>query len=357
LSVAASSIARDHDDDLVRAAHRRLARRRAAVLVIGLVVTALSFVVDVATGPAMLPLRSVALSVVGLSGDATVDAIVWAIRLPVALMALAVGAALGLSGALMQTILNNPLASSYTLGISAGAGFGAALVIVAGPPLWLTEGQAIPLAAMAFAGVACAIVHLVGRLRGATPEMLVLAGIALLFLFQALLSLLQFLASQEALQQIVFWLFGSLQKATWTKISVVGAVVAGCLPFLVRDLRRLTALKLGDERARGLGVEVGGLRLRALVLISVLTGAAVAFVGTIGFIGLVAPHIARILLGEDQRILLPGAALAGAHLLSMASVASKTIIPGTLFPIGIVTALVGVPFFVWLVLGNRRAYW
>jgi ABC-type enterobactin transport system permease subunit len=177
LTLASPSVAPDGGDDFVRVTHRRLARRRAAVILAGLVVTALSFVVDVATGPAMLPLRSVALSVVGLSGDATVDAIVWAIRLPVALMALAVGAALGLSGALMQTILNNPLASSYTLGISAGAGFGAALVIVAGPPLWLSEGQAIPLAAMAFAGVSCAIVHLVGRLRGATPEMRLEVGV------------------------------------------------------------------------------------------------------------------------------------------------------------------------------------
>jgi iron complex transport system permease protein len=286
-----------------------------------------------------------------------VDAIVWTIRLPIAGMAIVVGAALGLTGAIMQTILNNPLASSYTLGVSAGAGFGAALVIVLGVALPVPEQWAVPASAFLFAGIACAGVWFVGSIRGATPEMLVLGGIALLFLFQALLSLLQFVASPEALQQIVFWLFGSLQKATWPKLWIVAAVLAACAPFLVADVWKLTALKLGDERARGLGVDVRRLRLRAFALVSALTGVAVAFVGTIGFVGLVAPHVARIFVGEDQRGLLPASALFGALLLSLASVASKTIMPGAIFPIGIVTALIGVPFFVWLVIRSRRAFW
>ena len=145
------------------------------------------------------------------------NAIVLQLRLPIAVMAALVGAALGLSGAVMQTILNNPLASSYTLGISAAAGFGAALAILAGAALPVPEQLAIPVAAFAFAGLACAMVAAVGRMRGATPELLVLAGIACLFLFQSLLSLLQFLASPEALQQIVFWLFGSLMRASLGK--------------------------------------------------------------------------------------------------------------------------------------------
>ena len=124
-----------------------------------------------------------------------------------------------------------------------------------------------------------------------------------------------------------------------------------------KNIWGLTALRLGDDRAAALGVKVRALRLRGFVFVSVATGVAVAFVGTIGFVGLVAPHVARMLLGEDQRVLLPGAALAGALLLSLASVASKTVSPGALFPIGIVTALVGVPFFVWLILASRRSHW
>lgn len=343
--------------DPIVATYDRLAARRVGVLVAGGIALVLSALLDVATGPAFLPVAQVARSVLGLAQDRTVDAIVWTIRLPIAGMAIVVGAALGLTGAIMQTILNNPLASSYTLGVSAGAGFGAALVIVLGLALPVPEAWAIPASAFLFAALACAGVWFIGSLRGATPEMLVLGGIALLFLFQALLSLLQFVASPEALQQIVFWLFGSLQKATWPKLWIVAGVLAASVPFLVADVWKLTALKLGDERARGLGVDVRRLRLRAFALVSALTGVAVAFVGTIGFVGLVAPHVARIFVGEDQRGFLPASALFGALLLSLASVASKTIMPGAIFPIGIVTALIGVPFFVWLIMKNRRAFW
>jgi len=343
--------------DALTATYRGVQARRIAVLGAALATLVLSFLVDVATGPAMLSLGRVAGSVFGLTEDQTVDAIVWNIRLPVAVMAVLVGACLGLSGVIMQTILNNPLASSYTLGVSAGAGFGAGLVILFGSAIPLPEAYAIPLNAFLFAALACAGVYSIGRARGATPEMLVLAGIAMLFLFQAGLALLQFIASPEALQSIVFWLFGSLQKATWPKAVIIAAVLLAMVPVLMHDLWRLTALKLGDERATGLGIAVGPLRLRAFVVISVLTGVAVAFVGTIGFIGLVAPHVARIFLGEDQRALLPGAALFGALTLSLASVASKTLLPGAIFPIGIVTALIGVPFFIWLIARSRRAYW
>ena len=328
--------------------------RRAAITGTALLVLAASFAADMATGPAMLPIAAVLRTLAGGTDDPMLTAIVINLRLPIALMAALVGAALGVSGAVMQTILNNPLASSYTLGISAGAGFGAALVIVAGGALPVGEMWAVPLGAFGFAGLACAIVAGVGRLRGATPELLVLAGIACLFLFQALLSLLQFLASPEALQTIVFWLFGSLLRATLAKAAVVGAVLALVFPMLLRDAWRFTALQLGDDRARGLGVAVDRLRLRAFVAVSLLTGAAVAFVGTIGFVGLVAPHVARLLVGEDQRHLLPASAVLGALLLSAASVASKLILPGTVFPIGIVTALIGVPFFAWLVLAAGR---
>jgi len=297
------------------------------------------------------------LRVLAGGGDPTAAAIVWSLRLPMATMAVAVGAALGLSGAVMQTILNNPLASCYTLGISAAAGFGAALVIALGFGVPLAQHLAIPLSAFLFAALASAAVLAIGRSGGMTPETMVLAGIALLFLFQALQSLLQYLASPEVLQAIVFWLFGSLLKATWPKTAVVGCVLAVALPLLLADAWRLTALRLGEERARGLGVDVVGLRLRSFVVISVLTASAVSFVGTIGFVGLVAPHLARMLVGEDQRYLLPLSALCGALLLAAASIASKTISPGAVFPIGIVTALFGVPFFLLLVLQRRRAYW
>lgn len=336
--------------------YRRARLRRARVAAITCFALLLGVLLDAATGPAFIPVRDVASAVLGHARDPSVEAIVWSIRLPVALMALMVGAALGLSGAIMQTILNNPLASSYTLGISAGAGFGAALVIVLGASLPVPESYAIAVNSMLFAGVACAGVYWIGGARTATAEGLVLAGIALLFLFQALCSFLQMIASPESLQQVVFWLFGSLQKSTWPKMWTLCTVLLCCIPLLMRDVWALTALKLGDARASALGVNVAALRVRSFVLISALTGVAVAFVGTIGFVGLVAPHLARMLVGEDQRGFLPTSALMGSVLLSLASVASKTISPGAIIPIGIVTSLIGVPFFIWMVLRHRRAY-
>ena len=337
--------------------YRRAAMRRWVVAGLALLVMLVSVVLDVATGPAFLPVSDVARALMGHPVDTSVQAIVWSIRLPVALTALVVGASLGLSGAVMQTILNNPLASSYTLGISAGAGFGAALAIVLGVALPVPETFAIPANAMLFAGLACTAVYLIGGARAATAEALVLAGIALLFLFQALTSLLQLMASPEALQQVVFWLFGSLQKSTWTKLWILVSSLLLCVPFLANDVWQLTALKLGDARAAALGVRVRALRIRSFAWVSVLTGVAVASVGTIGFIGLVAPHMARMLVGEDQRAFLPVSALAGGALLSLASVVSKTASPGALLPIGIVTSLIGVPFFIGLVMRSRKGYW
>lgn len=345
------------DAGTATAVYARLAARRRTCLGLTAAALVLLLVADAATGPAMLPVGEVVRAIAGRSNDAATVAIVWAIRLPQALMAVLVGSALGVTGALLQTVLNNPLASSYTLGVSAGAGFGAALAIVAGTLLPLPEAQAVPISAFAFAAMSCAIVASVGRMRGATADILVLAGIACLFLFQALLALVQVLASPEALQQIVFWLFGSLLRSTWTKVSIMTIVLAVAVVPLARMAWPLTALRLGDDRARALGAKPEQLRLAALAIVAVLTGVAVSFVGTVGFVGLVAPHLARPFVGEDQRSLLPASALFGGVLLSAASIASKVIMPGAVFPIGIVTAMIGVPFFFWLVLTSRRSFW
>ena len=183
--------------------------------------------------------------------------------------------------------------------------------------------------------------------------MLVLVGIALLFLFQSLLSLIQFISAPEISQQILFWLFGSLTKSTWETLIIATIVTVISVTLLVKDAWKLTALRLGEERALSLGINLQQLRLKTLVIVAIMTATAISFVGIIGFIGLVAPHVARMLLGEDQRFFLPGAMLVGAAFLSIASVLSKVIIPGALFPVGIITAFVGVPFFFWIVLTKR----
>lgn len=328
-------------------------KKRLRHLLLFCVLILLFLLLDVATGPSMLGLSDVVAALLNLDGvTATTKAIVLDMRLPIALMALVVGSALGLGGAQMQTLLDNPLASPFTLGLAAAAGFGAALSLSLGG-FGLPSLLAIPLGAFIMCMLAASLLIGLATMRSVGSHTLILAGIALLFLFQSLLSLLQFLSSPELNQQIVFWLFGSLMRTTWQTLSVVAGVtlVGGWL--LYRDAWKLTALRLGEARARSLGVDVTRLRLRSLTLVALITSTAISFVGVIGFIGLVAPHIARMLVGEDQRFFLPVSMLCGAAMLSLASVLSKSIIPGALFPIGVVTALIGVPFFFWLIIGKR----
>lgn len=317
------------------------------------------FVLDVFVGPSFLSAGEVWHGLIGDSeASSSTHVILWVIRLPAACMALAVGASLGMAGAEMQTILDNPLASPYTLGISAAAGFGAALAIVLNIELVpFLDNMAVSLNAFLFALLCCGILYVIARYKSASAETMILSGVALLFMFNAMLALLQYLASDNQLQAVVFWLFGSLNKSNWYKVSITSAVLLVTTGLFLRNVWPLTALRLGDQRARSLGVDVEGLRIRTLVYISILTATAVCFVGIIGFVGLGAPHIARIFVGEDQRFFLPLSGLIGAILLSLASIGSKLIIPGAIFPIGILTATLGAPFFLLLVLFSRRSFW
>lgn len=336
------------------AAYGRFMRRRLLACGLALLALALTFVADLATGPSSLPLGQALTGLFdpgSLSRSARV--ILFEIRLPTTLIALGVGAALSLAGAEMQTVLANPLASPFTMGVSSASACGAALAIVLGiglpgiPADWTVSGNAF-----LFALCATLLLQAVTRLRGAGVESMVLFGIALSFAFNALVALTQFVASEQALQQLVFWTMGSLARATYERVALLALVLAAVMPFSLRASWRMTALRLGEDRARSFGVDVERLRFQSLVRISLLTGTAVAFVGTVGFVGLVGPHIARLLVGEDHRFLLPVSVLTGAAILLAASIISKILVPGVVMPIGIVTALVGLPVFVALILGR-----
>lgn len=290
------------------------------------------------------------------AAEPTTRVIVWEFRLPYSLMAVAVGMALGLAGAEMQTILNNPLASPFTLGISSAAAFGASLAIILGLSLpGIPQGWMVAANAFVFALLSALLLDAVARWGGMSSSGLVLFGIAMVFSFNALVSLLQFVASAEDLQSLVFWTMGSLSRATWPKVGAMMLAVLLIWPLAMRDAWKLTALRLGEDRAASFGIDVRRLRLTSLLRISLLAALAVSFVGTISFIGLIAPHIARRLFGEDHRFYLPGSALIGAMVLSVASIASKNLASGIIVPVGIVTSLVGVPFFLAVVLRRQNA--
>ena len=316
----------------------------------------LAFALDLVTGPSDLPAWDVVRGLFdGSALPAAQSFIVRDVRLPGALTAVLVGAALSLAGAEMQTILNNPLASPFTLGVSAAATLGAALAIALGVSIpGIGEAWLVSANAFLFAVGSVFLLQALARLRGRGPETLVLFGIALVFAFNALVGLIQFLSSQQALQQLVFWSLGSLGGANWTSVLLLSLAVALTFPFSYAARWRMTALGMGDERARSFGVAVGRLRFASLIRVSLLAAVAVAFAGTIGFVGLVGPHLARLIVGEDHRFLLPASALSGALVLSLASTASKTVVPGAIVPLGIVTALIGVPAFLALIVGRRE---
>ncbi|WAJ28015.1 FecCD family ABC transporter permease [Antarcticirhabdus aurantiaca] len=338
----------------IRAAHRRTNRRRWILVAAAGLVSVLLFLLDLVSGPAGLALGDAVAALTGGAVDPTTLVIVQSVRLPAALTALLVGAALAVSGAELQTLFDNPLAEGATLGVAPAAALGAAAAIVLGfgipgvPTLWL-----VPANAFLFALGAMLILQGIARERGHDTQTLVLVGIALVFTFNALLSLLLFVASQQALQQLVFWLLGSLAGARWDTIAPVAAVTLLVLPLSFAQAWKLTALRLGAERAASFGMDLPRLRFFALARVSLLTGAAVSIVGTVGFVGLVGPHIARILVGEDHRFFLPMSALVGAALVSAASIAAKSILPGVVIPIGIVTSLIGLPIFFSLILSRR----
>lgn len=280
--------------------------------------------------------------------------IVWNLRLPQAFMAMLAGAALGLAGAEMQTVLDNPLASPFTLGVSSAAALGAALSLSLGIHLpGMAPEHAIALNAFLMA-MMCSLLldHAAGRLYLAQHG-IVLLGIALVFGFNALLALIQLLSDAAALQSLLYWMMGSLGGSTWPDVALLALVLALTLAISLSQAWPLTALRFGEERAGSFGIDTRRVRRWALLRVSVLASVTVALVGVIGFVGLVAPHIARRLWGEDHRWYLPASACTGAIIMLGASVCAKALSSTLEIPVGIVTTLVGIPFFI-VVLSRRR---
>lgn len=334
----------------------RLTRRRLTLLTgIGLL-TVICFLIDLSIGQAHYSSLEVLSALWDTDAPLSVRVILWDIRLPVALAALVVGASLAVAGVQMQTVLGNPLASPFTLGLSAAASFGAALGLILGVSLLPASAVAfaVPVNAFLISMGAALFIHRLSQKRGITTEMIVLLGTTLVFTFTALLQALQYVAPDQALSAVVFWTMGSLSRANWLKLGIMSVTLALVSLAFAKQAWALTALRLGESRATSLGVPVARLRLRGILLGSLLASVCVSFVGTIGFVGLVAPHIARMLVGEDQRFLLPTSALCGALMLSAASVLSKSLIAGQTLPIGIVTSLVGVPLFFTLIMRAKR---
>ncbi len=318
-------------------------------------------VADLAIGSGTLSLHQVLSALLHpMSADPTDFAIIWQIRAPMTTIALIAGISLALSGTLMQTVMNNPLADPFTLGVSSAAGFGASIAIVFQASVlgalarFLPAELIISVNAFMFSLATVLIVTLLAARSGLGVETVTLLGIAVHFTFSALLAFAQYVADETALQSLVFWLLGSLLRATWLKAWIDGCLLALLLPFILWQAWALTSLRTFGDQAATFGIRVVRLRVLAMVTAALLAGAATATIGIVGFIGLVAPHCSRLLVGEDQRFALPATAACGALILTLASLVSKLIIPGAVLPIGMVTALLGIPFFLAQILFMTR---
>lgn len=289
----------------------------------------------------------------------TTEMIIWNLRFPRSILAVVAGAGLAASGATMQGVLRNPLVSSYILGISAAAGFGAALATVFKIGVIVGYGKYLLITnAFVFSMLGMVLVYGIARLRGITTESVILAGVSIGYLFSALLSLIQYVAPQhEAVRAIVFWLMGGLHVATWEALMIVTPIVFLTALLMTQQSWSINIASMGEDVAISLGVSPRRLLIITMILESLATASIIAFIGVIGFVCLISPHISRMLIGTDHRYLIPCSALMGGLLLLCSDTVGRLILMPSEVPVGIITSLLGVPFFLYILLSKKRRIW
>jgi iron complex transport system permease protein len=325
-------------------------RTLARLLLTGAVLVG-ALLLAIAAGAAALPLRDVIDALFG-GGDAATRAIVLELRLPRAMLAVVAGGALAVSGAVFQALLRNPLAEPYVLGVSGGAAVGAIGAIVLGVA---AATVVVPLAALAGALAAVLLVYRIAAGVGGVLDtrVLLLAGVVVGAFCNALILLLLTLADVESFRSAVFWMMGSLAAARWSTTTLLALYALPGVVVLVGMARPLNLLTLGEETAAYLGTRTERLKLAAYLIASLLVAASVAACGIIGFIGLIVPHALRLLWGSDHRLLLPASFLGGGAFLLLADTAARTLAAPAELPVGVVTALIGVPLFMLLLVRGR----
>ena len=334
----------------------RLAIGLSALLVLVLAVG----LVSLSLGPVDIPVSHVTwivLSAIGIDVPEfgrTEQLVIEQIRLPRIIVGAAVGMALGIAGATMQGLFRNPMADPGIIGVSAGGALGAVVAIATG----LTGLFFLALPVFAFVGAMAAafVVYGIAVVGGHfSMATLLLAGVAVnAFLGAVVSAIILFLPDNEALREILFWLAGGLDSRSWEHVRIAGPLIISSAVILLLMARDLNLLMLGDDEARSMGVRVGATRIVLLAAAALATGAAVAVSGTIAFVGLVIPHILRLLLGPDNRVLIPMSALGGAAFVILADTVARMIIEPAEFRVGVLTAFVGAPFFILLLIKNKR---
>ena len=334
--------------------YSRSLRYRSVLLIFFAMTLVIAFCVSLSVGAAMVPLGETVRILCGLESNPRWVQIVLNIRLPQALAAVLAGAGLSIAGATMQNVLRNPLCSPLTLGISNAAAFGAALALMLGAEQGgLLSRSIITLGAFGGAMLATGVILGLSRFHGSRSETIILVGVALSSLFAAGQMFMQYLADEVRLVAIVYWTFGDTGRATWNSLVLIGCCVAVVSGYFLFQSWNYNASAFGEETAQGLGVPVRRLRTTTMLLASFLTAVIVSQIGIIGFVGLVVPHLARLMIGADNRFLLPFMLLLGGLLLLVADTAARLVLHGRELPVSILTAFIGVPVFLLLLLSKK----
>ncbi|MFW5987775.1 MAG: FecCD family ABC transporter permease [Methanohalophilus sp.] len=320
---------------------------------------------SVLNGPVKIAYSELFAIITGHISSGTSYNIFWNIRLPQALTAIVAGAGLAISGGVMQSVLRNPLGSPYTLGISHAAAFGAAFSIVilgagttqsSGDVVTITNPYITTISAFFWSLVSTAIILALAKYKQATPETMILTGVALGSLFTAGLSGIQYFAEDTQIASIVFWQFGDVSKMAWNELGLITLFVIPLSIWFTYNSWNYNVLNSGDDAAKSLGVDVDRLRIEGMVVSSMVSALIVSFVGIIGFVGLVVPHIVRKTIGGNEMLLFPFSCIIGALLLLVSDTVARNMIAPEVLPVGIVTSFLGAPLFIYLVIKGRE-YW
>ena len=308
-----------------------------------------------------LSLSAIYLALIG-KGVSAAELIIWNIRLPRILAAIIAGISLAVSGAVMQCTLRNPLASPYTIGISHGAMFGAAVAIIlfgiggaeSTGKIFINSPYLITVFAFLGSFVAVLVILLLAKLKNFAPETIILAGVAMSSLFTAGTMVMQYFANDLQLAAMVYWSFGDLGRPNWVEVGIMAVFVVLSVAYFIYKRWDYNALESGEESAKSLGVNTEKTRLLGMLIAALLVSVNVAFLGIIGFVGLICPHLVRILIGGDYRFIIPISALTGALLLLISDTVARTIISPIVLPVGILTSFLGAPVFLYLLIKRYR---
>lgn len=290
--------------------------------------------------------------------------IIWNIRVPRLLAAIVAGCCMGMEGVIMQCVLRNPLASSYTMGISQGAAFGAAfaIIVLGAGTVSAMQANAVVVnnpyttVVAAFLGslIGVLAILLIARVRSVTPEVMILGGVAMSALFSAGTMFLQYFASDSQVAATIFWTFGDVGRAVWNDVWIMLALMVPALLYFMYHAWDYNSLESGEETAKGLGVNTDNIRLWGMLVSSFTAAVTVAFLGVIGFVGLIAPHIMRRIVGTDHRFLIPTSAMLGALILLVSDTVARSIMAPIILPVGIITSFMGAPMFLYIIMKMRR---